>query len=198
MGTTGQFHNWMSVQTRIVQDWKKDEEKRGQITKQTKEAFNLVSVWVKIGSNNQTKGKKNNFCIVYFEEVVVANVLCFMFSTLDVTHVERSSLNDVAWKNTDPRSMGTIGQFHNWMSVQTRIIHNWKKERRKERTNYKRDKKKLVSVWIKTGRNNQTKGKNNNFCIVYFEEVVGQTYFGTCFPLWTYPTSRDLRWSLQL
>ena len=32
-------------------------------------------MWVNTGRNNQTKGKKNNFCIVYFEEVVVANVL---------------------------------------------------------------------------------------------------------------------------
>ena len=59
---------------------------------------------------------------MYFEEVVVANVLLTMVVTLDVTHVERSPLNAVAEENTDPRSMGTIGQFHNWMSVQTRII----------------------------------------------------------------------------
>ena len=62
---------------------------------------------VKIGRNNRTKRKKNNFCIVYFEEVVVANVLSTMFSTLDVTHFERSPLNSVAPLNTDPRSMGT-------------------------------------------------------------------------------------------
>ena len=51
---------------------------------------------VKTGRNNQTKGKKNNFCIVHFEEVVVANVLFFMVVTLDVTHVERSPLKAVA------------------------------------------------------------------------------------------------------
>ena len=79
---------------------------------------------VKTGRNNQTKGKKNNFCIVYFEEVVVANVLIAMEVTLDVTHFERSPLKAPASINTDPRSMGTIRQFHNWMSVQTRIIQN--------------------------------------------------------------------------
>ena len=62
---------------------------------------------VKTGRNSQTKGKKNNFCIVYFEEVVVANVLRYMFSTLDVTHVETSPLKAVALENTDPRSMHT-------------------------------------------------------------------------------------------
>ena len=51
---------------------KKREEK---LQNRQKEAFNLVSVWVKTGRNNQTKGKNNNFCMVYFEEVVVANVL---------------------------------------------------------------------------------------------------------------------------
>ena len=61
----------------------------------TKEAFNLVSVWVKTGRINQTKGKKNNFCIVYFEEVVVANVLESNLVPLDVSHFERSPLNAV-------------------------------------------------------------------------------------------------------
>ena len=64
-------------------------------------------MWVKTGRNNQTEGEKNNFCIVYFEEVVVANVLAAMVVTWDVTHVERSPLNAVAEENTDPRSMGT-------------------------------------------------------------------------------------------
>ena len=79
---------------------------------------------VKTGRNNQTKGKNNNFCIVYFEEVVVANVPAFMEVTLDVFHFETSPLNLVAPLNTDPKSMGTTGQFHNWMSVQTRIVQN--------------------------------------------------------------------------
>ena len=61
---------------------------------------------VKTGRNNQTKGKKNNFCIVYFEEVVVANVLHFMLVASDVSHFERSPLNALALANTDPRSMG--------------------------------------------------------------------------------------------
>ena len=91
----------------------------------TKEGFNLVSVCVKTGRNSQTKGKKNNFCIGYFEEVVVAYVLLPMLVTLDVFHVERSPLNTLALlKNTDPRSMDTTGQFHNWMSVQIRIVPN--------------------------------------------------------------------------
>ena len=64
-------------------------------------------MWVKTGRNNQTEGKNNNFCIVYFEEGVVANVLWTMVVTLDVTHVERSPLNAVAVRNTDSRSMGT-------------------------------------------------------------------------------------------
>ena len=72
---------------------------------------------VKTGRNNQTKGKKNNFCIVYFEEVVVANVLYLKSVALDVSHFERSPLNLLAPSNTDPRSTGTIRQFHNWMSV---------------------------------------------------------------------------------
>ena len=125
------------------QHWKEEEEKRGQITKETKKrAFNLVSVWVKTGRNSQTKGKMNNFCIVDFEEMVVANVLPAMEITLDVTHVERSPLNAVAYWNTDPRSMGTNRQFHNWMSVQTRRIPKLNRGRTKERKNYKRDKKK--------------------------------------------------------
>ena len=97
---------------------------------------------VKIGRNNRTQRKKNNFCIVYFEEMVVANVLSFMVSTLDVTHFERSPLNTDATSNADPRSMDTTQQFHNWISVQTSIIPKLKRGKRKERTNYKRDKKK--------------------------------------------------------
>ena len=72
-----------------------------------KEAFNLVSVCVKTGRTNQTKGEKNNFCIVYFEEVVVANVLYLKSVALDVSHFERSPLKPPALENTDPRSMGT-------------------------------------------------------------------------------------------
>jgi len=56
--------------------------------------------------------------------VVVANVLYSMVVTLDVTHVERSALNTLVSRNTDPRSMDTTGQFHNWMSVQIRIVPN--------------------------------------------------------------------------
>ena len=56
----------------------------------------LLVCGLQTGRNNQTEGKKNNFCIVYFEEVVVANVLCRMVVTLDVTHVERSPLKAVA------------------------------------------------------------------------------------------------------
>ena len=97
---------------------------------------------VKTGRNNQTKGKKNNFCIVYFEEVVVANVLSLMEVTLDVSHFERSPLNASARTNAVPKSMNTTGQFHNWRSDQTRIIPKLKRGRRKERTNYKIDKTK--------------------------------------------------------
>ena len=50
---------------------KKREDK---LQKRHKEAFNLVSVCVKTGRKNQTTGKKKNFRIVHFEEVVVANV----------------------------------------------------------------------------------------------------------------------------
>ena len=88
-----------------IEKRKKNREKT--LRKRQKEAFNLVSVWVKTGRNNQTKGEKNNFCIVYFEEVVVANVLRPMVVTLDVIHFERSPLNTSAEENTNPRSMGT-------------------------------------------------------------------------------------------
>ena len=50
-----------------------------------------------------------------------------------------------------------------------------KRGRRKNRKNDGRDKKKrsiLLVCGLQTGRNSQTKGKKNNFCIVYFEEVV--------------------------
>ena len=107
--------------TKIEKRKKKREDK---LQKRQKEAFNLVSVRVKTGRNNQTKGKKNNVCIVYFEEVVVANVLELMLVALDVSHFERSLLNAKALLNTDPRSMGTTRQFHNWTSVQTRMIQN--------------------------------------------------------------------------
>ena len=74
---------------------------------------------------------------------MVANVLPVMEVTLDVTHFERSPLKeDVTPENTDPRSMDTTGQFHNWMNVQTRIITKLKRGRRKNRTNYKIDTKK--------------------------------------------------------
>ena len=86
---------------------KRKKKREDKLQNRQKEAFNLVSVWVKTGRNSQTKGKNNNVCIVYFEEVVVANVLYPIFFTLDVTHVERSPLNTVAPENTDPRSMGT-------------------------------------------------------------------------------------------
>ena len=73
----------------------------------------IVSVWVKTGRNSQTKGKNNNFCSVDFEEVVVANVLEVKSVASDVFHFEISPLNLVAPLNTDPKSMGTTGQFHN-------------------------------------------------------------------------------------
>ena len=80
---------------------------------------------VKTGRNNQKqKERRTTFGIVYFEEVVVANVLDLKVVTLDVTHFERSALKAVAPINTDPRSMGTTGQCHDWMSVQTRIIQS--------------------------------------------------------------------------
>ena len=75
---------------------KRKKKKKAKLQNRHKEAFNLVSVWVKTGRNNQTEGKKNNFCIVYFEEVVGAHVLSVMVVTLDVTHVERSPLNALA------------------------------------------------------------------------------------------------------
>ena len=86
---------------------KRKKKRENKLQKRQKEAFNLVSVCVKTGRNNQTEGKNNNVCIVCFEEVVVANVLYFMVVTLDVTHFERSPLNAQAPPNTDPRSMGT-------------------------------------------------------------------------------------------
>ena len=76
--------------TKIEKRKKKREDK---LQTRQKEAFNLVSVWVKTGRNSQTKGKKNNFCIVYFEEVVVANVLLPKAVALDVSHFEISPLN---------------------------------------------------------------------------------------------------------
>ena len=106
---------------KIEERKKKREDK---LQKRQKEAFNLVSVWVKTGRNSQTKGKKKNCCIVYFEEVVVANVLLMKVVPLDVSHFERSPLNLVAPLNTDARSMGATGQCHDWMSVQTRSIPN--------------------------------------------------------------------------
>ena len=72
-----------------------------------------MSVWVKTGRNSQTEGKKNNFCSVDFEEVVVAHVLSVKSVALDVSHFERSPLNAVATLNTDPKSMGTSGQRDN-------------------------------------------------------------------------------------
>ena len=79
---------------------------------------------VRTGRNSQTEGKKNNFCSVDFEEVVVAHVLSDKSVALETSHFERSPLNASATINTEPSSMGTTGQFHNWMSVQTRIIPN--------------------------------------------------------------------------
>ena len=96
--------------TKIEKRKKKREEK---LQKRQKKAFNLVSVWVKTGRNSQTKGKKNNFCIEYFEEVVVAHVLYLKPVAPDISHFERSALNLVAPLNTDPRSMGTNRQCHN-------------------------------------------------------------------------------------
>ena len=86
----------MSGQTRIVQNRKRKKKREGRLQNRQKEAFNLVSVWVKTGRNSQTKGKKNNFCIVYFEEVVVANVLWEKIFTSDVSHFERSPLKEPA------------------------------------------------------------------------------------------------------
>ena len=54
---------------------KRKKKRKDKLQNRQKEAFNLVSACVKTGRNHQTKGKKNNFCIVHFEEVVVANVL---------------------------------------------------------------------------------------------------------------------------
>ena len=112
--------------------------------------------------------------MVYFEKVVVANVLCIMLVTLDVTHVERSPLNTVAPENTDPRSMGTtdnstIGGVFKQESYK---IEKRKKKRENKLQNRQKEAFNLVRVCVKTGRNSQTKGKKNNFCIVYFEEVV--------------------------
>ena len=75
---------------------KRKKKREDKLQNRRKEAFNLVSVCVKTGRTNQTKGKNNNFCMVYFEEVVVANVLLSMVVTLDVTHVETSPLNALA------------------------------------------------------------------------------------------------------
>ena len=86
---------------------KRKKKRKDKLQNRHKEAFNLFSVCVKTGSNNQTKGKKNNFCIVYFEEVVVANVLWEKEVALDVSHFERSPLNTLVYSNTDPSSMGT-------------------------------------------------------------------------------------------
>ena len=44
---------------------------------------------------------------MYFAEVVVAHVLLEKVVALDVSHFERSRLNFVAEKNTNPKSMGT-------------------------------------------------------------------------------------------
>ena len=77
----------------------------------------------RLKQSNKRK-EENNFCIVYFGEVVVANVQLKKEVALDVSHFERSPLNLLAPSNTDPRSTGTIRQFHNWMSVETRFIHN--------------------------------------------------------------------------
>ena len=78
---------------------------------------------------------------MYFEEVVVANVLPFMVVTLDVTHVERSPLNAVAEENTDPRSMGTTDNS-TIDGVFKQESYQIERGRRKNRTNYKIDKKK--------------------------------------------------------
>ena len=68
----------------------------------------LLVCGLQTGRNSQTKGKKNNFCIAYFEEVVVvAHVLYSMVVALDVSHFERSPLKAPALRNTDPRSMDT-------------------------------------------------------------------------------------------
>ena len=75
---------------------KRKKKREDKLQNRHKEAFNLVSVFVETGRNNQTKGKKNNFCIVYFEEVVVANVLLMKVVASDVSHFERSPLNTVA------------------------------------------------------------------------------------------------------
>ena len=105
---------------------------------------------VKTGRNNQTKGKNNNFCIVYFKEVVVAHVLSFMVVTLDVTHSERpfpvqhpeSPMNASAFINTDPRSMGTTQTIPQLDECSNKNHTKLKRGRRKKRTNYKIDKKK--------------------------------------------------------
>ena len=68
--------------TKIEKRKKKREDK---LQKRQKEAFNLVSVWVKTGRTSQTTGKNNNFCMVYFEEVVVANVLSEKSVTLETS-----------------------------------------------------------------------------------------------------------------
>ena len=121
---------------------KRKKKRENKLQKRQKEAFNLVSVCVKTGRNSQTKGKKNNFCIVYFEEVVVANILAYMVVTLDVTHVERSPLKAGALKNTDSRSMDTIGTIPQLDECSNKNRTKLKRGRRKERTNYKIDTKK--------------------------------------------------------
>ena len=65
---------------------KRKKKRKDKLQNRQKEAFNLVSVWVKTGRNNQTQGKKNNFCSVYFEEVVVANELEEKSVASDVSH----------------------------------------------------------------------------------------------------------------
>ena len=75
---------------------KRTKKKENKLQNRQKEAFNLVSVCVKTGRNNQTEGKNNNFCIVHFEEVVVANVRPKKFVALETSHFETSPLNAVA------------------------------------------------------------------------------------------------------
>ena len=55
----------MTVQTRIIQNCKEEEEEKRrkkkreeELQNRRKEAFNLVSVWVKTGRNSQTKRKE--------------------------------------------------------------------------------------------------------------------------------------------
>ena len=87
---------------------------------------------------------------MYFEEVVVANVLNSMEVASDVSHFERSALNEPALLNTDPRSMATtdnstIGRV---FKQESHKIEKRKKKRKDKLQKRHKEAFNLVSVCV--------------------------------------------------